>query len=64
MPTSKFQMVSHALGIIKLTVEYAIRNLPAKVWYESPEARNLQKAGKQELIMHRVAYFVLLWCTD
>ena len=50
-------MVSHTLEMIRLTVEYAIRKRPANVWYESPEARNLQ-AGKQELIMHRIAYFL------
>ena len=43
--------------MIRLTVEYAIRNRPANVWYKSPEARNLQ-VGKQELIMHCVAYFL------
>ena len=34
--------------MIKLTVEYAIRKRPANVWYESPEARNLQ-VGKENI---------------
>ena len=52
----RFQQVN-SRWMIRLTVEYAIRNRPANVWYKSPEARNLQ-VGKQELIMHCVAYFL------